>query len=153
MPIGRDGPQPKLDQRRSTVKTRFMLAVMVSALAVFSAHAHADDAKVDESEPSFWMKKKLDYSQAILTGLATADFDQVSKNAQAMNGLSEIEKFIRGKTPGYRTQLKFFRFANEELIRQSDRGNLDGAALAFTQLTLTCVNCHKHIRDTEPEEK
>ena len=25
-------------------------------------------------------------------------------------------------------------------------GNLDGAALKYVELTLSCVNCHKHVR-------
>jgi hypothetical protein len=136
---------------------RVLLALaIVSAPVCLPSSSRAEEPEKPQAKQgvrSFWMEKKLDYSQAILSGLATADFDEVGKNARAMNGLSEIEKFVRGKTPGYRTQLKFFRFTNDELIRQSDRGNLDGAALAFTQLTLTCVNCHKHIRDTAPEEQ
>lgn len=98
------------------------------------------------NEPSIWMKKKLDYSQNILAGLANADFDQVTENAQAMQGLSKLEWFIRGRTPGYRTQLEIFQDANAEIIKQAKQDNLEGSALAFTQLTISCVNCHKHLR-------
>ena len=106
--------------------------------------------KPGEAEPSFWMKKKLEFSQHILSGLATADFEQISKSASSMNKLSQIEKWTRRtNAEEYRTQLRIFRFANEDLVRQADKKNIDGAAMAFSQLTLSCVNCHKLMRDTK----
>lgn len=105
--------------------------------------------KSNESEPSVWMRKKLDFSRNILAGLASEDFDRVATNAQAMQGMSKLEWFIRGKVPGYRTQLEIFQDANEQIIRQAQKDNIEGAALAFTQLTISCVNCHKHLRDAK----
>ena len=98
------------------------------------------------------MKKKLSYSENILAGLASADFDQIRKNAQTMKALSQMEKWVRGNTPPYRAQLQVFQDANERLIRMADNENLDGAALAYVQLTLSCVNCHKVVRDSQREE-
>ena len=97
-------------------------------------------------QPSIWMKKKLDYSQNMLAGLASADFDKITENAQAMQGLSKLEWFVRGQAPGYRTQLEIFLDANAEIIKQAKQDNLEGSTLAFTQLTISCVNCHKHLR-------
>jgi cytochrome c556 len=64
------------------------------------------------------------------------------EDAEAMQGLSKVEWFIRGKTPGYRTQLKIFL----EIIKQAKQNNLEGSTLAFSQLTISCVNCHKRLR-------
>jgi hypothetical protein len=99
-----------------------------------------------ENQPSVWMRKKLDFSRNILAGLASEDFDKVAANAEAMQGMSKFEGFIRGKMPGYRTQLEVFQDANEEIIRQAQKDNVEGATLAFTQLTMSCVNCHKQLR-------
>lgn len=67
-----------------------------------------------------------------------------------MNKLSQIEKWTRRtNAEEYRTQLRIFRFANEDLVRQADKKNIDGAAMAFSQLTLSCVNCHKLMCDTK----
>jgi hypothetical protein len=104
-----------------------------------------------EQPSSFWMKKKLDYSQNILAGIATADFDKIVENAEAMRKLSSVEGFIRGRTPGYRTQLHFFEESADEIIRQAKKDNVEGTALAFTQLTISCVNCHKQLR-AEPQK-
>jgi len=102
-----------------------------------------------ESEPSIWMKKKMDYSKSILEGLASGDFDKIAENAQAMQGLSQVEWFIRRQTPAYRTQLEIFLDANKEIIKQAKQDNLEGSALAFTQLTISCVNCHKQLRESK----
>jgi hypothetical protein len=42
--------------------------------------------------------------------------------------------------------LRLFEFADRELIRAAREENLYGATLAFTQLTISCVNCHKIVR-------
>jgi cytochrome c556 len=97
------------------------------------------------------MRLKLEYSRNILAGLASEDYDKIAKNAEAMQGMSKFEGFIRGKMPGYRAQLQVFQSANEELIRQAQNDNVEGAALAFTQVTVSCVNCHKQLRAAAPQ--
>jgi cytochrome c556 len=102
----------------------------------------------DEQPMSFWMKKKLEHSQSALRSIAVEDFDALRASANAMRRLSDLEGFARRTdAKEYRAQLQIFEFANDELIRNANEKNIDGAALAFTQLTLSCVNCHKHLRD------
>jgi hypothetical protein len=101
----------------------------------------------DEQPMSFWMKKKLEHSQSALRAVAMEDFESLRASASAMRRLSDIEGFARRTNAReYRAQLQIFEFANDELIRHAKDENIDGAALAFTQLTLSCVNCHKHLR-------
>jgi len=121
-------------------------SVLALAMTAFSLQGQEKKPK-DDKHPSFWMKKKLEYSQNILSGLATEDFDAIAKNAKQMQGLGKIEEFVRGRSEDYQAQLKNFDFANRELIRLAEKENIDGTALAYVQLTLSCVNCHKHLRD------
>ena len=113
------------------------------------AAVNAQEVVGKDQPMSFWMQKKLEYSKNILAGITTADFDKIVENAQSMRRLSSIEGFIRGRTPGYRTQLQVFEQSADEIIRQGQKGNVDGAALAFTQLTISCVDCHKQLRETK----
>lgn len=124
------------------------LALVLTLGTLSFAQEKKDEAKPAEEGPSVWMRKKMEYSQHLLEGIATGDLDKVADNARAMQGLSKVEAFVRGRTPAYRTQLQIFQAATEDIIRQADKDNLDGAALAFTQLTISCVNCHKHLRET-----
>ena len=106
----------------------------------------AKTEKSGEQSASFWMDRKLHLSQQVLAGITAGDFDKVTTSAQAMKSLDKVEAFIRGRTPGYRTQLQVFDESLDEIIRQANKDNLEGAALGFTQLTISCVNCHKQIR-------
>jgi cytochrome c556 len=127
--------------------------IAVLSLLVLSLPTFAQEPAKD-AEPSIWMRKKLDYSRAILEGLSIADFDKIADNARAMQGLSRLEAFVRGRDASYRRQLQIFQAANEELIDQADGDNVEGAALAFTQVTISCVNCHKQLRQAEkPPQK
>lgn len=126
-----------------------LAALTLSAAPALAQEPQKEPAAADQ--PSIWMRKKLDYSQEILAGIATADFDRIAKNAEAMRTLGKIEAFIRSRTPGYRMQLQIFEESNEEILRQANKDNVEGAALAFTQLTISCVNCHKQLREAKPK--
>jgi len=123
----------------------FLIAVASTAVLLMAVAVTADDKKKDE--PSFWMKQKLTYSQKILGGLAKEDFDVIKTNALGMKGLNKIEIFVRQRPEGYRTQLKTFQYSVDQLIRTAEDENLDGATLAFAQMTISCVHCHKELRD------
>lgn len=104
--------------------------------------------KVTAEQPiSFWMEKKLDFSKSILESLTKGDFKQLALDAEQMRLLGKIEGFVRRKNESYRTQLRTFDSANLELVRQANRGNAEGAALAFNQLTTSCVACHVLLRE------
>ncbi|HEX4145468.1 MAG TPA: hypothetical protein VHY91_18325 [Pirellulales bacterium] len=134
-----------------------MNRVMTLAICSFALVALVDGTAGDEptvtaeqqQKPSFWMKKKLEYSEKILAGLASEDFNQIRQSAKSMNALGHIESWVHGTRPGYRTQLSMFHDANEQLITKANADDLDGATLAYVQLTLSCVNCHKLVRDVK----
>jgi hypothetical protein len=136
---------PRFSETTVAAATAVCVALMFLTVALI---ADADDKQAaDKDQPvSFWMTKKLEYSQNILAGIATADFDKIIANAQSMRNLSKVEGFVRTQTPGYRAQLHIFEESADEIIRQAKKDNVDGAALAFAQLTISCVNCHKHLR-------
>jgi hypothetical protein len=99
------------------------------------------------------MRSKLEHSKNILEGLAMEDFQAISKGAKSMRNLTVLEGWFRADTARYKAQLYAFWLANDALVQAADEKNLDGAALAYTQLTISCVNCHKHVRATEKTAK
>jgi hypothetical protein len=130
---------------KQEILMRKSLIVAVLSVLLLATAAVAEDEKQVEG-PSFWMKQKLTFSENILDGLAKEDYELIQKNAISMKGLNTLEFFIRQKPEGYRTQLKTFEFSVNELVRNAEGKNLDGATLAFTQMTISCVNCHKELR-------
>jgi hypothetical protein len=104
----------------------------------------------DQAKPaSIWMKQKLSASQNILAGLTKGDFEAIDKNAQSMLVIEYLEKWLRADTPGYNAHLRDFEYANKALRLAAKEKNVDGATIAYIQLTLSCVQCHKLVRDTE----
>ena len=128
------------------MRYRTVLLAVTSLLAVVTVVA--EDKKIDDS-PSYWMKKKLEYSERILAGLASADFEEIGQSARSMSVLTRLERWVHASLPDYRAQLKIFQSANERIIHAADKEDLDGAAAGFLQLTTSCVNCHKVVRDAE----
>jgi len=105
------------------------------------------DGKTDEA--SVWMTKKLELSKKILQGLTTGDFKMVEKNAGAMIAVNYLEEWDRSSMPAYRKQLKAFAGANKELVKQAKKKDVTAATKAYTQLVMSCVECHTVIRDAK----
>jgi hypothetical protein len=120
------------------------LIVLVAILST-TVWQGADVQAQRKKEPSL-MRKKLQYSQGILEGIVNGDFEMIRRNAEDMQELGRSKEFSLLKSPEYRAQFLMFDFANGELIEQAKDKNLDGSALAHTQLTLSCVQCHKKLR-------
>jgi hypothetical protein len=124
------------------------LAALALVTATLTAHpARGRDEQPKDDEASVWMKQKLSATQNILHGLTKADFDAIEKNAQAMLVVGYLEKWVRAGTPGYDRMLKDFQYANKALTLAAREKNVDGATIAYLQLTISCVNCHKIVRD------
>jgi len=137
-------------QGESTMNwNRFKLAVLAAGMLTASLNAdQPQKTKEEESkDPSVWMRMKLEYSQKILEGVTKGDFALIEDNATKMRGLNRFERFVRGRWEGYAEQLQTFQQANDELIKQARKNNVEGATLAFTQMTISCVTCHKKLRE------
>ncbi len=115
---------------------------------VVDERASADDTPkvTKEKTMSFWMAKKLELSKAILESLTKGDFETLAKDAEQMRKLGKLEGFVR-RNKVYQNQLQNFETANQELVRHSSRRNVEGATLAFNQLTTSCVACHTMLRE------
>lgn len=133
--------------------TRRIIGVLLfmgcATVAADEPQTRKSKAQQEHKPVSFWMEKKLEYTQDILRGLATGDLDDVAEKAEQMRLLSKVEGWIRSRKPGYSSQLQAFEFANAEILRNARADNLDGATIGFQQLTISCVSCHKMIRNVD----
>lgn len=109
--------------------------------------AKKPEQTVEGETASVWMQKKLDLSRNLLGGIASGDFEQISKAAHSLRTLSKFETFVRRSTPGYRTQVDIFEHSLDEILKQAKQENLEGVTLGFNQLTHSCVSCHKQLRE------
>jgi hypothetical protein len=128
--------------------------ILACGVLVASIRPTMADDKPDPSteKASAWMKQKLELSQNILSGLTKGDFEAVELNAQRMNIVNYLEKWAAADKPeyaDYKRQLSYFEMANREILRQSRAKNVEGATLAYNQLTVSCVQCHQVVRKTK----
>ena len=105
-----------------------------------------------EHPMSFWMEKKLDYSKKLLEALTSSNYEEIESNAEQMRLLAKIEGFVRRRSPSYTSHLQSFDLATRELTRQAREKNIEGATLAFHQLTTSCVTCHRTLRELPPAQ-
>jgi hypothetical protein len=101
----------------------------------------------DKKKVEVLMKRKLEQAQQLLDGVATGNFDKIVKHAAALNDLSKEAAWRAVKTPRYEMYSSDFQKITETLMKSGKEKNLDAAALAYLDLTLTCVKCHKHVRE------
>lgn len=132
------------------------LALAIGSLGGIVARAQQSESRGNKAgdpqdKASLWMKHKLVSSQKILEGMTRADFEAIEKNAAAMQVMSYLEGWVRADRPEYKAQLRAFEHANGAIMRDARDKNLDGVTIAYTQLMISCVQCHQIVRDTVKE--
>lgn len=93
-----------------------------------------------------FMRKKLAASQDVMEGLALEDFDLITKGAKQLQATSAAAEFMVVNDPIYKEHADDFRRIVAKLDRAAREKRVEGATLAFMDLTMTCVECHKYTR-------
>jgi cytochrome c556 len=125
------------------MKKLAIVLVVLAAVAALSSPGQAQKERVFKK----LMQQKLHSSQAMLEGLAMADFEKISQNADQLLAISNTEEWFVLKTAAYKLHSNEFRRAAEKVARKSKEKNIDGVALGYMELTLSCVRCHQYVRE------
>lgn len=121
------------------------LAIALLAAGVTWQRANSqDDPSVDRV--SEFMQAKLKHSQDLLEALTTEDYRRIAKQSQEISLLSQATTWQVLQTPEYREHSSDFRRTADRITEAAREKNLDGAALAYVEMTLRCVQCHKYVR-------
>lgn len=120
---------------------KLLLAGVLGAVLFPMLSGESDETEQLEDE----MQLKLEYSKEILDGLVTEDFDKILKGAKSLNRLGK-RKWVENESAAYRAQNQVFWFTTGTLVYAAEDKNIDGATLSYTQMTHSCVSCHKLIR-------
>jgi hypothetical protein len=130
---------------------KFILAVafLVANIPAFGSPNQApkkESAKANQKADDL-MKRKLEHAQKVLEGIALNDFDRITKHAEELIVISHEAEWKAIKLPDYELYSGEFRRSAQTLVKNATAKNLDGAALAYVELTMSCVKCHKHVRE------
>src|SRR5262245_35935462 len=113
---------------------RFITPVL---LVLVIAVPSSSDEKKGKREPDPLMMTKLKESQTLLEGLTTNDLGKVEKSAEELLKISKMAQVRKAlKTPAYDVYANNFQRSAETVIEKAKAKNLDGAALAYVDLTM-----------------
>ena len=124
-------------------RASFVAAALVLLAGLVSLQGHSAAAEKTES----MMKRKLQHTQKVLEGVAVQDFKMIERGAEELIQISKLAEWRAFKTPTYEVYSNDFRRIAGALAENARKKNLDAAALSYLDLTLTCVKCHKHVRE------
>jgi hypothetical protein len=99
------------------------------------------------------MRDKLTYAKDALDGLSVEDFDKVAKSGEMMRIISRASSWYVFDSDQYHRLSKNFQEQAADLERHAKDKNLDAAALDYVRISLTCIQCHKYVRDERARKK
>lgn len=92
------------------------------------------------------MRDKLAHTQKILESILISDYETLDRESAALVRATELPAWSVLKSPEYLRQSAAFISAIQDLRDAAKARDLDAAALEYMSLTLTCFQCHKHIK-------
>lgn len=132
---------------RTTFAGCVVTAVTVAILFVMPSRAdEKQKPKADEKKLTV-MQRKLAHSQKVLEGLAKEDFGKISTGADGLLECVKEETWKLNQTDKYLLYTNDFLRRIEDLKKAAKAKNIDAAALVYVDMTLTCVKCHKYLRE------
>ena len=92
------------------------------------------------------MRQKLARAQALVGAVVLGNHAEVERAADVLVRLSEASTWSPLQTPQYLQHAATFREAARSLAEEARARDIDGVSLAYMEMTLSCVQCHKHVR-------
>jgi len=92
------------------------------------------------------MRDKLRYSQELLEGLMTSDFNELSQSSQALIEVTRLPAWAILTTPEYERYTQTFLKSAQNLKDAASKRDSDGAFMAYMSTTMSCYQCHKYIK-------
>lgn len=121
-------------------------ALLASACATDAKQAPAAHATAARPGIEGVMHEKLDRAQALVAGIARADFPSIEANAMQLYVISEDAEFLVHDTVTYRVFSGQFRDIARRMADDARAEDLDAVTTGYQQLIDTCVGCHEYLR-------
>ena len=132
-------------------RTRLTLGIGIVALLAIALFFASEKAGAQRSdfEHNPLMQRKLSEAQNILGALVLENFKQIESSAGELVLISQEDQWTRRPSERYRNLALEFRWGAEKLKIEAEAKNLDGTTLAYMQVIMSCVECHKVVRGSE----
>lgn len=130
-------------------RTKILLAALAAIVLVGLWYT---PGKTQQQNVNTLMKRKLSHAQKVLEGITTEDYDAMAKHAKDLSALSQAAAWQVFQTPEYQYHSARFRQIADSMAKNAEEKNLDGAALDYVRMTMSCVECHKYVRGARVAE-
>lgn len=131
----------------STLYRPAALAAVAAALLAIPGPAQEKPRPAAPPKKPTVMQRKLAHAQKVLEGLALEDFDKIRTNSDGLIQCVKDATWRINDTDKYLLFSNDFRRTVENLRKAAKDKKVDAAALAYVDMTLTCVKCHRYLRD------
>ncbi len=147
------------------IATSVLAAVTLGGVVVYTTHASAQTDKKQDPAPqqkkaddqkqekpkkpvlARFMRKKLDASNKVLEGLMTDDFEMIEKASNDLLKISMQERWRISADPTYARFSREYRNTINKLKAKAKKGSTDGTALAWMDVSMSCIECHDWVRN------
>ena len=137
-----------------------IIASLLGVAIIQKPQAAAEPPQAEESTPApkkspleTFMRKKLDASSKILEGLCQEDAALIKEGADALSEMSKAEVWNVLTDPEYREHSREFRENAARVAKAAEEGDFDKAALRWFDVTMSCLECHTHVRSERKSDK
>lgn len=124
---------------------KFICLLMIVAIGVLLVPAIS--SQPPSRELNKVMKEHLKSAQTLMEGMALSDFAKIRRSADELIQQSKTAEWMVHKTPRYEVYSNEFRRSVETIYQKAKDQNIDGVALAYVDMTLSCVRCHQYVRE------
>lgn len=120
--------------------------VVTAAIVLFVCAPGSTEGPQEDSVKKL-MSLKLEYSQKVLESVVREDFEALADLSFKLSVLTGTADWSVVRTEQYNQHTADFRRAVERLRVAPQDHNIDAAAMAYVNMTLQCVQCHKYVRE------
>ena len=124
-----------------------VILVALTVVVLVTPGAAEDKPKPVEAKKPTVMQRKLAHAQKLLESLALNDFAKLEASADELQLCAKEASWQIVKKPKYETYSNDFVRQLDAIKAAGKKKNTDAAALAFVEMTLTCVKCHQFVRE------
>jgi hypothetical protein len=120
--------------------------LLLAAVLVAGSSLWIDGYQEPDQRPSVEiMWRKLDLSHRVLDALVLDDFEALEAYSSDLASLGQAGEWVLTDLEGYTSRSAGFRRSAAELGRAARARDTEAATLAYVDLTLGCVGCHRSL--------
>ena len=124
----------------------FALLALLSATALVMS-ADGPPAKRKVIELNSFMAQKRAYSQIVLDGLMSEDYQTIIIAGENMRKMRSDKRWQQRPTNAdYNRYSEDFEKSAQAMIDSARRRNLDGCMTSYVKCLQACYDCHKYVR-------